>query len=619
MAANATATLTVRLKDQVSAPARGIRSVIKGVSQSFSKLKGGFDLAGHVSLAANAVNQLGQQSRAVLTSILQPSLRFEETITRVGALTTGVTAKQFKELEATAREMGRTTRFTAQEAAEGLSQLAVAGFNAEQQMAALPSVLKLTQTSGMEMGRVADIASDLMGGFGKEAKDMAEISGVLTATFSNSTTTLETLFETLKFGAPIAKAAGISMQETAVLTGLLGNAGIKGSMAGTGLRTMIRSLTGPSKAAQKELRKLGITSSVMADNLDKPATLLKKISDAFKDKNYGRADRLRVLNRVFGRASTAMEVLLSNANKVGKDGVTSFDKLLGAVNDGENALDKMAKTMDSTRLASVRKLESAIESLKLDLAQELAPTLSVLVKDLIGMVGQFAAWAKQHPDLTRKLGKTLIAVTAFATVLGPILITLASLVSAFTLLKGAVIAVTAPFRIFGVANTALAAKMRGTTGATRGLTASMRSLNAVVGLVGAAWAGWEVGQMLDSLLGKVLALRGGLLSTEMALSAGESPVVNRAVRMIGETTGIQSITDIAEGNIRRNEEEQKASLRAQEAELADLKRELAATEKAVAVGGKIEIEVSDDRTRVRRVQKAPQGPDLEVGTSAVTP
>lgn len=620
MAANATATLTVKLRDLVSGPSKGIKSAFRGIRKSFEGVGRTFELAGKVGFAATAVNQLGQQARGALTSVLAPALRFEDTMARVGALTTGLTEEQFAELNSMAREIGRTTRFMAQEAGEGFGQLAIAGFDAEQQMAALPPILKLTQASGMDMGRVADITSDLMGAFGKEASDTGEIAGVLAATFSNSTTTLETLFETLKYGAPIATAAGIEMQQTATLVGLLGNAGIKGSQAGTALVGMLRRLTAPSRQARKALNELGITSEDIAENLDKPAVLLKKISDAFADKDFVPAEKLAILTKVFGRSATAAEVLLANANKVGEDGKTAFERLVAAVNDGENALDKMSKIMDETGLSAVRRLSSAVESLKLDIAEKLGPTLMPLIANVTQLVGKLAEWAARNPALVATIGKVLIGITVFSTVVSPLLLTVSSLISAWSMFRLALVLGSSPMRItaglLGSLKNVLSRsidKVVAMAGASTKMATSLKLVSGAVGLVGAAFAGWQVGKYLDEAIGKALNLRGQLLSTEMGLQAAESSWVNDYLQSFGEFYGVNSLAEAAKKNREINREREQAGGVTEQRGFLPVAEPAKKKESEEDRKLKVEIDVKGE-ARVRKV-KAGKAVEANVGSN----
>ena len=616
MTANATVALTIRLKDAVSAPARGVKNAFRQIGSDFAKLRSGFDLAGKISFAATAVNQLGTQARGVLTSVLGPAMQFEEAITRAGALTNEITRKEMADLTAAARQMGRETRYTSIEAAQGLGQLAIAGYKAKEQIGALPIVLKLTQASGVEMGRTADILTDITGAFNKKAFETGDVAGMLAAVFSSSTTTLETLYETMKYGASVATQLKIPMNDVGVLVGLLGNAGIKGSMAGTALNNSLLTMVDVTPKGRKALASIGVDAKKLSEHLNEPVWILNELNRAFQQKGFTDPEKLRALYRIFQkRGVPSISILLNEMNKVGKDGESAFERLTKAVGGGQTKLNQIARTMDTTALASVRRFQSAVESLKIDIAEKLGPSLNPLIEDIIKLVNQFAGWARKNPELVATIGKVLIGVAGFAAVFGPLLLTISSLISSFTLLRGALALIKMPFRIFSGINKELAVSMSKNAGAAKALSGSLRGLSATIGTVGAAFAGWEVGKMLDSLIGKVFKLRGELLSTEMGLSLGESKGFNQYIKQLGETYGIDTLKDIAEGNIERNVAGPATTQRGI-LQRGITKEDLQAiADRPVNVTGKVEMELNDRRVQVKKISKLKNGPDLVAGAN----
>jgi len=680
MAANVNASITLKLRNLMTGPAKQIQSSMRGISKSFARVKGGFDLAGQIGMAAGAAGQLGQQARGALSSILKPALDFEEAIARAGALTTGITDKQMADLTAAARKMGAETRFTATQAAEGLGQLAVAGFSAADQIKALPAILKLTQASGADMGRVADITSDLLGSFGKTADDTGEIAGVLAATFTSSTTTLETLFESLKLAGPIATKAGIPMRETAIMVGLLGNAGIKGSQAGTALKGMLLNLAGPAKKAKKALGQVGLTPQFVEDNLQKPTVILQKLAGAFESKGFSKAKKLAVLRSIFGKQqAAAAAVMLDAATKVGEDGSTAFENLSIAVDGTQTKLNQISSTMDKTGLASIAKMDSALESLKITLATELGPVVLDLVDDVREFAGTVSDWAKRNPGLVKDLGKLVVAAAAFGTILTPVLLAASALVSTITLMGLVAVPLTTALTLLrtvglvtlkGPLTKAISGldtmsdRMAKSTGATGKMAKAMKLATRGAGVLAAGFIGWGVGKVLDNVIGKIFDLRGELLSTELALQAGESSLFNAAVEGVGNLIGSETLINAAKGNRQANASRQAAEDMAGKG-LAPLQAPLefklkggqgqgplrfldtseeglrgapgaagvagaspvrgepgeagrngadAANPQALpkqAVEGKIQVEISDTRTRVRKVESNNSGVELE--------
>ena len=206
---------------------------------------------------------------ALGTTIAAPSkvaVDFEQSVAKLGAITRADEAS-LKALEAAARKLGETTLFTASQSAEAMTFLGMAGFKTNQILAATPGMLNLAQAAGSDLAETADIASNILSGFSLEADQMGRVGDVLSATFTSSNTTLQMLGDTLKYAAPVASAAGASLEEVAAMAGLLGNVGIQGSMAGTALRAAFLRLSAPPKMAADAIEELGLSVKDAEGNL----------------------------------------------------------------------------------------------------------------------------------------------------------------------------------------------------------------------------------------------------------------------------------------------------------------------------------------------------------------
>jgi len=204
---------------------------------------------------------------------LSPAIKFEQSMKDLQAVAFGSAdstvpvAKNMALLSEQAKKLGASTAFSATQAAEGQIFLAKAGFKTNQILKSMPSLLDLAAASGTELGRTSDILSDLLGAFGKQAKDSGRLADVLASATSSANVDMETLFETLKVAAPIGIAAGQSMEGITTATALLGNVGIKGSMAGTALKNAFVRLASPAAEGAKVLKELGIATSDSAGNM----------------------------------------------------------------------------------------------------------------------------------------------------------------------------------------------------------------------------------------------------------------------------------------------------------------------------------------------------------------
>ena len=190
----------------------------------------------------------------VLYSAVKPAVDFELAMAKVGAITNeAADSKGFKALTKQARELGRTTQYTASQASEAMQFLGMAGLNTNQILSATPSVLNLAIAGNMDLGRTADIASNILTGFNMEAERTGEVADILAQASRSTNVNVEMLGQTMKFIAPAAAAVGGTLSETATLAGVLGDAGIQATMAGTMLRSTYLILAAPAKAGAKAL------------------------------------------------------------------------------------------------------------------------------------------------------------------------------------------------------------------------------------------------------------------------------------------------------------------------------------------------------------------------------
>ena len=227
-----------------------------------SGFKKGLDrLRGIASKSFDKITKAIKAGAAALSGLAVAAIKmgsdFEAGMSRVQALS-GATGAEFEALRKTALELGRTTVFSASQAAEGMQYLAMAGFKTNEIIAAMPGVLNAAAAGQVDLATAADITSNVLSGFGLKAEEAARVADVLTKAFTSSNTTMESLGETMKYAAPVAAAAGFALEEVAAAAGMLGDAGIQGSQAGTTLRAIMLRLINPPKQAAEALDALGI-------------------------------------------------------------------------------------------------------------------------------------------------------------------------------------------------------------------------------------------------------------------------------------------------------------------------------------------------------------------------
>ncbi|KKK77584.1 hypothetical protein LCGC14_2852100, partial [marine sediment metagenome] len=280
-------------------------------------------------------------------AILKSAANFEAGMNRVQALT-GATGKQFEKLETQAKELGATTQFSASQAAGAMGFLAQAGFDTEKILAAMPATLNLAAAAGMDLAQTADIMSNVMQGFGLEASESGRASDVMAAAFTSSNTDLQQLGEAMKFVAPVAKGMGLTFEETVAVLGLLGNAGIQASMAGTSLRGMMTRLADPTTKAAKLIKKLGIDVIGTDVKINSMSNIMGQLSEAG-------ATTIEVM-KLFGlRAGPGMQAILDQ-------GSGSLVKFESKLKDSGGTAERIAKVQMKGLTGAMKAFTSAMEA-----------------------------------------------------------------------------------------------------------------------------------------------------------------------------------------------------------------------------------------------------------------
>lgn len=325
---------------------------------------------------------------------LKAAMDFEQGMAEVGAITRADDTDMVR-LTENAREMGRTTKFSATQAAQGQKFLAMAGFKTNQIIHSMPGMLDLAAASGMDLGRTADIASNILTGFGMEASDMTRVANVMALAFSSSNTDVEQLGYAMKYAAPQAKALGFSIEQTAAIVSKLSDAGIQGQMAGTTLRGMIDSLT--DKGNVKKLKALKVDVVDKKGNLRDLGTIIKEMDKRMSAKGWGSAKRASFIKDVFGaRAGTGANAIWDAVLSGSLEELTQK-----YINEQDGAVRRMADKMNATAKGSLTQLGSALESVGIDLGNVLLPPLAETAKGLASIVGSVSGLLQKYPGLTK--------------------------------------------------------------------------------------------------------------------------------------------------------------------------------------------------------------------------
>ncbi|MDF9433013.1 phage tail tape measure protein [Chromohalobacter israelensis] len=330
--------------------------------------------------------------------------------------------ERFQALKRQSRDLGSSTQFSASEVGSGQEFLLRAGMSAEAIRSSMKDVLNLAVANNTELGRTADIASNIAGTFKIDLEKegaMGHVADVLSATASRANVDLAKLGETVKYLGG-AEDLDFTLEQASAMAGLLGNIGIQGSQAGTTLRGMMNRLTDPTKEAAGVIDRLGVKVANADGEMRAMPEILRDINDATKD--LGNADRKQALQQIFGaEAGSGMAELVSQMSTGKLDGL--IEKL--RVANGEN--DRMAATMKDNIGGDLKSLQSAWEEVGISITDTNKGPLRELIQNVTAITRWVGDWIKQNPELAGGIAKAAAGLAALIAVGGAFTIMLASL------------------------------------------------------------------------------------------------------------------------------------------------------------------------------------------------
>lgn len=335
---------------------------------------------------------------------------FDSGMSKVKAVS-GATGSDFDALREKAREMGAKTKFSASEAAEAMNYMAMAGWKSKDMISGIEGVMNLAAASGEDLAITSDIVTDALTAFGLKAEDSSHFADVLAAASSNANTNVSLMGETFKYAAPIAGALGYSVEDTAVAIGLMANAGIKGSQAGTALRAGLTRLASPTKEVINGMSMLGLSiKDVQGLSLD---DTLRIFRDSFA--NLDGTQKAQAASMIFGK--NAMSGMLAIINASEKD----YNSLSDAIYNADGTAEKMATTMQDNLGGQLKILKSALEELAISFGELLMPAIRSVVGFLTNLVNALNA-------LPAPVKAVISGIGLFVAALAPLLIIIGKLV-----------------------------------------------------------------------------------------------------------------------------------------------------------------------------------------------
>lgn len=379
------------------------------------------DVAGQkMEAVGNSIAGAGKKMMGVTTVIggvgvaaVKTAADFDSAMSQVAAVS-GATGKDFDALRSKAREMGSKTKFSATEAAEAMNYMAMAGWKTEDMLGGIEGVMNLAAASGEDLATTSDIVTDALTAFGLSAKDSGHFADILAAASSNANTNVSMMGETFKYCAPIAGALGFSAEDTAEAIGLMANAGIKSSQAGTALRTIMNNLAGDVKISGKAIGDVTIATTNVDGSMRDLSDILADCRSAFG--NLTESEKAQAAESLVGKNAMSGFLALMNA------GEGDIEKLSSAIDSCDGSAEKMAMTMQDNLAGQLTILKSQLQELAISFGDILMPAIRSIVSKLQGFVDKLNG-------MDEGTKRTIVTIALLVASIGPLLIIIGTTIS----------------------------------------------------------------------------------------------------------------------------------------------------------------------------------------------
>jgi TP901 family phage tail tape measure protein len=362
---------------------------------------------GDIKRVEKALKGIGLAAVGGIAAAVATAANFEQSMARVAAVS-GASASEFQALEQAALDAGATTAFSASQAADALGYLAMAGFDAKEQVAALPNVLNLASAAQMDLASSADIVSNIMTGFGLTAEQTDKATDVLTKTMTTANTDLHQLGEAMKYVAPVAAGVGWSIEESAAAIAKMSDAGIQGSQAGTALRASILSLASPVGQTEKAIEGLGLKLKDTEGNLLPLPELIGEVSA--KMEGMSDTEKTAYASMLVGREAASGFVTLINQ---GEDALSDYTETL---ENSAGTAERVAQVQNDTVNGAFKEFLSALEGAAIGIGKEFLPEVKELIKAGTGIVRWVANLNPRMIEFALKMaaGASAVGLTVMA-------------------------------------------------------------------------------------------------------------------------------------------------------------------------------------------------------------
>ncbi|WP_060614467.1 phage tail tape measure protein [Enterobacter hormaechei] len=415
-----------RLKTSISETTAQLnrqREALARVSQQQAKLsrvkeryQAGKNMAGSMAAAGAAGTGIATAGTMAGVKLLMPGYSFAQKNSELQAVL-GVD-KQSPEMEALrkqARQLGDNTAASADDAASAQIIIAKSGGDADAIQAATPVTLNMALSNQRSMEENAALLTGMKSAFQLSNDQIAHIGDVLSMTMNKTAADFDGLSDALTYAAPVAKNAGVSIEQTAAMIGALHDAKITGSMAGTGSRAILSRLQAPTGKAFEAIKELGVKTSDARGNTRPIFSILKEMQRSFEKNNLGTSQRGEYMKTIFGEEASSAAAVLMTAASTGK-----LDKLTAAFNASDGKTEELVKIMQDNLGGDFKEFQSAYEAVGTDLFDQQNDALRKLTQTATRYVLKLDGWITRNKSLATTIGVVAGGALALIGVIGGI-------------------------------------------------------------------------------------------------------------------------------------------------------------------------------------------------------
>lgn len=384
------------------------------------------------------------------TAAVKTAADFDAGMSQVAAIS-GATGDDLEALRDKAREMGSKTKFSASEAASAMEYMAMAGWKTGDMLGGIEGIMNLAAASGEDLATTSDIVTDALTAFGLSAEDSGHFADILAAASSNANTNVSMMGETFKYCAPIAGALGFSAEDTAEAIGLMANAGIKSTQAGTALRTIMNNLTGEVKISGKALGDVTIATTNADGSMRDLSDILADCRTAFS--GLSESEKAQAAETLVGKNAMSGFLALMNAAP------ENIDKLSNAIDNCDGTAESMAVTMQDNLAGQLTILKSQLEELAISFGEILMPAIRSIVSHIQGFIDKLNGMDEGQKKAIITIGLVVAAIGPLLVIIGTVISKVGVAMQGFVKLAGAFnkikAAASAGTGIFGKLGTAI--------------------------------------------------------------------------------------------------------------------------------------------------------------------